>query len=99
MTVAIVVLFPVPAKPVNKTGVFDSMHSMIESNATCCLVVSFMFQISQMKKPFFLLGEGGRKLNTQQAKKRFFHNFNKSNTWPSRYSLDAVIMVLFLIFV
>jgi cytochrome b561 len=53
MTVAIVVLLPVPAKPVNKTGVFELMHSMIVSNAACCLVVSFMFQISQNKKAIF----------------------------------------------
>ena len=46
-----------------------------------------------------MLGEGGRKLNTQQAKENSFCELYKSNAWPSRYSLDAVIMVLFLIFV
>lgn len=52
MTVAIVVLLPVPAKPVNKTGVFDSMHSMIVSNAACCLVVSFMLYLFILKVSF-----------------------------------------------
>ena len=52
MTVAMVVLLPVPAKPVNKTGVFELMHSMIVSNAVCCLVVSFMLYLFILKVSF-----------------------------------------------
>ena len=46
-------LLPVPAKPVNKTGVFELIHSMIVPNAACCLVVSFILESLKQKAIFF----------------------------------------------
>ncbi len=40
--VAMVVLLPVPAKPVSNTGCLLAMQSRIVSNASCCLLVSFI---------------------------------------------------------
>jgi len=59
------------------------------------------FKSHKTKKPSSLmLGSGGLKYKTQQAKENsFFVNFNESNAWPLRYSLDAVIMGLFFVFV
>ena len=42
MTVAMVVLLPVPAKPVSKTGCFFVMAVQMVSNASCCCGVSFI---------------------------------------------------------
>jgi len=42
MTVAMVVLLPVPAKPVSRTGCLLAMQSVIVLNASCCFGVSFI---------------------------------------------------------
>ena len=46
MTVAIVVLLPVPAKPVSSTGCLFVMAWQMVSNASCCCGVSFILSPS-----------------------------------------------------